>query len=167
MFRQTVVFLCCVALVGCQTAKIKFYDDRAAMEREVAALVPPGTPLAEAKKTMKANGFTCVEGRDAHPAGEETVSEPFLRCEYTQMTGIFGNYQVSVQFPCSEVGWVGEGAIGKLTASRGLAKDLPASGPPQPIEPAPLWTKVVAGTGMAALIVITLPMMCLALGHPH
>jgi hypothetical protein len=139
-----------------------FYDDRAAMEREVAALVPAGTSLPEAKKTMRANGFTCLESRDPKPATDDVPREPYLLCQYDQMTGIFGNYHVSVKFACTEDGQVGEGTIAKLTATRGLAKELPVSDSPQPVEPAPLWTKVVLGTGITALCVVALPLAIMA-----
>jgi hypothetical protein len=170
MFRSTGISLCCLALLGCQTPRMMFYDDGATMQRQVAELVPPGTPLADAKKTMKDNGFNCSERMPPKhkPAdgSEAPAEEPYLICQYNQMTGIFGNYQLDVRFPCTEEGCVGEPGIDKLRASPGLCpKDHPASDPPCPIEPAPLWTKVVAGTAMAALIIITVPIACLALGH--
>src|SRR5262249_186360 len=123
MFRQTISWLCCFALLGCQTPRMKFYDDRAAMEQQVAALVPAGTPLTGGKKTMKDNGFDCVESRESkrQDGTEGERGEPHLLCKYTQMTGIFGNYALDVKFPCSEDGCVGEAGVDKLTATRGLA----------------------------------------------
>jgi hypothetical protein len=168
MYRSIGNTLCCLALIGCQTPKMTLYDDGAAMQRQVAQLVPPGTSVAEAKKVMKENGFNCSERTPPkHPPADGTEGpseEPYLLCEYSGMAGIFGNYQLKVKFPCNDEGSVLEPTIDKLTASPGLCpKDHSPSDAPQPIEPAPLWTKVVAGTAIAALVVVTVPIACLAL----
>jgi hypothetical protein len=170
MFRSTAISLCCLSLLGCQTPRLTFYDDGATMQRQVAELVPPGTTLPEAKKVMKENGFNCSEHTPPkHPpadGSEGSSEEPCLLCEYSQMTGIFGSYQLNVTFPCTDEGCVGEPGIDKLRASPGLCpKEHTPSDTPPPIEPAPLWTKIVAGTAMTALVIITVPLWCLAMGH--
>ncbi len=165
MLRHLLSF-CCIVLIGCQTPRVTFYDDRAAMEREMATLVPAGMSIAEAKQVIKDNGFTCAEGRDVIRSEGEVTSpgQAFLTCEHDQMIGIFGNYHLTVKFPCTEDGKVGEAVVARLTARQGLARELPPSDTPRPIEPAPLWTKVAAGTFLVGLVVITIPMMALALG---
>lgn len=166
MFRSTGITLCCLALIGCQTPKMTWYDDGAAMQRQVAELVPPGTPVAEAKKTMKDNGFDCSERTPPKNQPADAIEEPCLLCQYSQMAGIFGHYQLNVKIPYTEEGCVGEPTIDKLSSSPGLShKEHPASDAPCPIEPAPLWTKVVAGTAIAAVIIVTVPIACLALSQ--
>jgi hypothetical protein len=99
VFRGTLVAALVLA-AGCteKTWAADWKDDAGLARTEIRALVPPGTPMATAKRLMEAKGCTCKETRNGKWA---TRAGPFdyLYCTIDDETGfrvVFRSWKVAL-----------------------------------------------------------------------